>query len=297
MMNVTTNNDAIYVRYNMVKIGSINLFYREAGDPSKPTILLLHGFPSSSNMFRNLMEQLSLEYHLIAPDYPGFGYSSCPAPAEFEYSFDHLGEIIGQFIDILNLRDINFYMQDYGGPVGFRVILKKPQLVKSLIIQNANVFFEGLGPDVQKIAELTAARDLAGLDAAIEYMMSLEGIKYQYLSGAQNPHRISPHSYFMDHFLFERPGIKAIQKVLFANYSSNFTKYPEWQVYLREHQPSILLTWGKNDTIFPGSGALAYQKVVPDAELHLFDGGHFLLEEYGLEVAELMRSFLRRNYD
>ena len=293
-MKKAKKNDVFGMRYKTIMVGGVDLFYREAGDPDKPAVLLLHGFPSSSHMFRGLMEQLSPKYHLIAPDYPGFGYSSCPDPSVFEYSFDHLAEIIEQFIDALKLHDISFYMQDYGGPVGFRIIKKRPELVKSLIIQNANVFLEGLGPDVQKIAALTDAEDLAGLDAAIEHMMSLEGIKEQYVTGVLHPDRISPDSYIMDHYFFGQPGKKAIQKILFANYGSNFPRYAEWQAYLREHQPPVLITWGKNDTIFPGSGAVAYQKELPDADLHLFEGGHFLLEEYGIEVAHLIRSFLKR---
>ncbi|TDO20290.1 alpha/beta fold hydrolase [Pedobacter duraquae] len=293
-MKTTEINDVFYVRYKKVAIGSIEIFYREAGDPKKPSILLLHGFPSSSHMFRNLIEQLSSDYFLIAPDYPGFGYSSCPDPAGFDYSFDHLADIMEQFIDTLKLHDITFYMQDYGGPVGFRIITKRPELVSSIIIQNANVFLEGLGPHVQKIAALTDAQDFAGLDAAIEHMMTLDGIKEQYVSGTLHPDRISPDSYYMDHLFFEEPGKKAIQKILFANYGSNFPKYPQWQSYLREHQPPMLITWGKNDNIFPGSGALAYKKELPDAEVHLFDGGHFLLEEYGIQVAQLIRSFLNR---
>lgn len=292
-MEIAKNNDALFVRYRSVTINGVEVFYREAGDPDNPTILLLHGFPSSSHMFRNLIRQLSGDYHLIAPDYPGFGYSDCPDPSAFDYSFDHLAAIMEQFIDVLKLQHISFYMQDYGGPIGFRIIKKRPELVRSLIIQNANVFLEGLGPDVQNIGAMTEAQDFAGLDAAIEYMMSLEGIKAQYISGTSHPERISPDSYHMDHFFFGQPGKKAIQKILFANYGSNFPKYPEWQAYLREHQPPMLIAWGKNDTIFPGSGALAYQKELPDAELHLFDGGHFLLEEYGIEVARLISSFLQ----
>jgi len=294
-MNIVKKNEASSVCYRTVTIRNVEIFYREAGDPEKPAILLLHGFPSSSHMFRNLIEQLSADYHLIAPDYPGFGYSSCPGPSEFDYSFDHLSEVMELFIDALQLKHINIYMQDYGGPVGFRMIKKRPELVSSLIIQNANVFLEGLGPDVQKIGALAEAQDLAGLDSAIEYMMSLEGIRNQYVSGTLHPERISPDSYFMDLFFFGQPGKKAIQKILFANYSSNFPKYPEWQAYLREYQPPVLIIWGKNDTIFPGSGALAYQKELPRAELHLFDGGHFLLEEYGTEAARLIRSFLQKN--
>jgi pimeloyl-ACP methyl ester carboxylesterase len=286
---------ALGVRYQTVMLGKLEIFYREAGDPGKPTLLLLHGFPSSSHMFRNLFQQLSDDYHLIAPDYPGFGYSACPDPSLFDYSFDHLAVIMEQFIDELKMRDISFYMQDYGGPIGFRIIQKRPELVKCLIIQNANVFLEGLGPDVLKIGALTEANDVAGLDAAIENMMSLEGIKSQYVFGSSQPEIISPDSYHLDHFFINQPGRKAVQKILFANYSSNFPRYPEWQAYLREYHPPLLITWGKNDTIFPGQGALAYKRLLPDAELHLFEGSHFLLEEYGKEVAALIRSFLQKN--
>jgi len=281
--------------YRTVKIEDVELFYREAGNPEKPTILFLHGFPSSSHMFRTLIKLLSQDYHLVAPDYPGFGYSSWPSPSAFDYSFDHLAEIIEKFIDHLNLQSISFYMQDYGGPVGFRVITRRPELVSSLIIQNANVYLEGLGPDVQKVGALTQAQDNAGLEAVINYMMSFEGIKEQYLFGAAQPDFISPDSYYMDHFIFERHGIKDIQKILFKDYANNFPKYPEWQKYLRTYQPPVLLAWGKNDKIFPGAGALAYEKDLPDAEIHLFDGGHFLLEEYANEVSELIDSFLQKN--
>jgi pimeloyl-ACP methyl ester carboxylesterase len=291
-MKTPANNDVLAVRYKTLGIGSLEIFYREAGDPGNPTLLLLHGFPSSSHMFRNLIAALAEDYHLVAPDYPGFGHSACPDPLTFDYSFDQLALLMEQFIDALELQQISFYMQDYGGPVGFRIINKRPELVRSLIIQNANVFLEGLGPDVQKIGALTAAQDLAGLDAAIEEMMSLEGIRAQYLTGTLCPERISPDSYHMDHFFFGQLGRKAIQKILFANYGSNFPKYQEWQAYLRAHQPPVLVVWGKNDTIFPGSGALAYQKELPDAEVHLFDSGHFLLEEYGTDVANLIHAFL-----
>jgi len=281
-------------RYRKVLIENVEIFYREGGDPQKPLLLLLHGFPSSSHMYRNLIEQLAPHYHLIAPDYPGFGFSGAPSAETFSYSFDHLAIIMEKFIDHLKLRSISFYMQDYGGPIGFRIISRRPELVKSLIIQNANVYLEGIGPDVQKIGELTAANDSAGLEAVVDHMMSLEGIREQYVYGSKNSERISPDSYFMDHFQFEQPGIKGIQRILFADYGSNFPLYPQWQQYLRDHRPPLLITWGRNDKIFPGSGALAYQKDVPDAELHLFDAGHFLLEEYHHEVADLIHSFLKK---
>lgn len=293
-MQIEKGNPSSRVHYRSIAIGDVNLFYREAGAPDKPTVLLLHGFPSSSHMFRNLIGWLSKDFHLIAPDYPGFGYSNCPEALKFEYTFDHLAEIIEQLIDRLELSDVNFYMQDYGGPIGFRIIGRRPQLVKSLIIQNANAYLEGLGPDVQKIGALTAANDVVGLNAAVNFMMSLDGIKEQYLFGAHDEASISPDSYTMDHFFMEQPGRKEIQKILFQNYATNFPKYPEWQEYLRHHTPRMLIVWGNNDKIFHGPGAKAYLKDVPNAELHLFEGGHFLLEEYGKEVSNLIRTFLNR---
>ncbi|OOQ56784.1 alpha/beta fold hydrolase [Mucilaginibacter pedocola] len=282
------------IHYRSAAIGPVNIFYREAGDPAKPTLLLLHGFPSSSHMFRNLINWLSADFHLIAPDYPGFGHSSAPAPEGFEYSFAHLSEVMEAFIDSLGLTEVSLYMQDYGGPIGFRIATRRPKLVKALVIQNANAFMEGLGPDVQAIGAMAAAGGVDGLDEAINYMMSVEGIKEQYVFGTADPDAVSPDSYLMDHLFFENPGIRAIQKILFDNYSSNFPLYPEWQQYLREYQPPALITWGANDKIFHGPGALAYKTVLPDAEVHLFDGGHFLLEEYGLEVAGLIRTFFQK---
>jgi len=297
MINQTKKKDQVmatnYITYRKTKIDDLEIFYREAGDPKKPAILLLHGFPSSSHMYRNLMEKLAPHYHLIAPDYPGFGLSSSPSPAVFSYTFDHLSEIVEKFIDKLQLKSISFYLQDYGGPIGFRIMSKRPELVRSLIVQNANIYLEGLGPDVKKIGELTEANDIKGLEAVTTYMMSLEGIKEQYIYGTTYPHRVSPDSYHMDHFIFEQPGIKDIQKVLFNDYGNNFPKYPEWQDYLRKHKPPVLITWGKNDKIFPESGALAYKKDLPNAEVHLFNGGHFLLEEYGNEIAGRIHTFLQ----
>lgn len=280
--------------YHKIKVEDTEIFYREAGELGKPVLLLLHGFPSSSHMYRNLITKLAPDYHLIAPDYPGFGMSGSPSPETFSYTFDHLSETMEQFIDKLKLNSITFYLQDYGGPIGFRIINRRPELVKALIIQNANMYTEGIGPDVQKIGALSAAKDTEGLKAAANYMMSFEGIKEQYLYGSSQPGRISPDSYNMDHFFFEQPGIKDIQKVLFSDYENNFPKYPQWQTYLRKHQPPVLLVWGKNDKIFPGAGATAYKKDLPNAEVHLFSGGHFLLEDHGEEVAGLIQRFMKK---
>jgi pimeloyl-ACP methyl ester carboxylesterase len=281
-------------RYHRITIDEAEIFYREAGNPSNPTMLLLHGFPASSHMFRNLIERLAPDYHLIAPDYPGFGFSNSPSPATFDYSFEQLALIMEKFIDKLGLRAVSFYLQDYGGPIGFRIISKRPELVKSLIIQNANMYLEGLGPDVLQIAALTKAQDTAGLEAVINHMMSFDGIKEQYLYGAKHPELVSPDCYHMDNFLFQQPGIRDIQKILFNDYASNFPLYPQWQMYLRTHRPPVLIVWGRNDKIFPGAGALAYKRDLPAAEIYLFDGGHFILEEYVNEIAELIHIFIQK---
>jgi pimeloyl-ACP methyl ester carboxylesterase len=283
------------VQYKNIEIDGLNIFYREAGSRDNPTILLLHGFPSSSHMYRNLIPHLSSSYHLIAPDYPGFGLSTCLSPDEFEYSFDNLSEVIEKFIDKVGLLNFSLYMHDYGGPVGFRIASRRPKLIQSLIIQNANVYADGLGPEVQKFAVLEKAKDNEGLKAAVDYLLSFEGIKEQYVYGAENIERISPDSYWMDHFFMERNGSKEIQSKLFQNYNTNFPKYPEWQAYLKKHQPLALIVWGKNDKIFTYPGAEAYKRDIKKAELYLLNGGHFLLEEHSETVAEMIIKFLIKN--
>jgi pimeloyl-ACP methyl ester carboxylesterase len=255
---------------------------------------LLHGFPSSSHMYRDLITDLAGKYHVIAPDYPGFGLSSCPALTTFDYTFDNLAVIMEQFIDILGLTKFTWYLQDYGGPIAFRIIGKRPELVQALIIQNANVYVEGLGPDIARIGELQQAGDENALLAAIEHKLSLESIKEEHLFGAENVERVSPDSYQLDHFYMARPGIKEIQVTLFQNYGTNFPKYPEWQQYLSTHQPPTLVVWGKNDKIFTAPGGEAYKKDLKNAAVHLFNGGHFMLEEYHQPVAALIDDFLIR---
>lgn len=294
-MTTTGYHQSLHTSYHKAKIDDLEIFYRQAGDADKPVIFFMHGFPSSSHMFRNLIEWLSADYCLIAPDYPGFGYSSCPDHAGFDYSFDKISEVIEQLIDQLKLTKIVLYMQDYGGPIGFRIAGRRPELISGLIIQNANAFKEGLGPDVLKIGTLQSAGNAGALEAAVSHMMSLEGIKEQYVFGASNPDLISPDSYYMDHFFMMQPGRAEVQKNLFGNYGTNFPKYPEWQEYLREHQPPTLIAWGKNDKIFPGAGALAYRQALPQAEINLFNGGHFLIEEYGREIAALIHGFMQKN--
>jgi pimeloyl-ACP methyl ester carboxylesterase len=281
------------VSYKTVSIDQLHIFYREAGPADAPVILLLHGFPSTSHMYRELIHDLADRYHVIAPDYPGFGQSSIPPLGEFEYTFDNLARVMEQFIDTLGLTKFSWYLQDYGGPVAFRIISKRPELVEALIIQNANVYLDGLGPDVQEIGALQEAGDEAALLAATVKKLGLESIKNEHLSGAAHPEKVSPDSYELAYAYMNRPGVEAVQVALFQNYGTNFPKYPEWQEYLRTQQPRLLVVWGKNDQIFTWPGAEAYKRDVKNAEVHLLDGSHFVLEEYHEAVAALIRNFLK----
>jgi pimeloyl-ACP methyl ester carboxylesterase len=277
--------------FKTITVDNVDIFYREAGPADAPIIVLLHGFPSSSHMYRDLISFLAPDFHVIAPDYPGFGLSSCPPPEKFDYTFDHIAGIMEHFLDQLGLSSFSLYMQDYGGPIGFRIACKRPSAINSLIIQNANIYMDGLGPDVQKIGALEKSGDMNGLHAAIQYMLSAPGVKEQYMHGAYDTARVSPDAYLMDSFLMERNGVKNIQSMLFQNYPVNFSKYPEWQSYLRTNQPPALIVWGKNDKIFTAPGAEAYLKDLQNPELHLLDGGHFMLEEYSGHVASLIKAF------
>lgn len=282
------------VTFNTIDVQGLQIFYREAGPADAPVILFLHGFPSSSHMYRDILRDLAASYHVIAPDYPGFGLSSCPSPETFEYSFDNVASVMEQFIDRLGLNRFTLYMQDYGGPVGFRIISRRPELVEALIIQNANAYVDGLGPYVQELGRLYEAGDEKAIEAAIYHKLSLEGIKEEYLHAVAYPERVSPDAFLSDHYFMERPGIKAIQYTLFRNYGSNFPLYPEWQQYLKTHQPPALIVWGSRDQIFTVPGAEAYMRDLKTAELHLLDGGHFVLEEHHPTVARLIQDFLQK---
>ncbi|MGH9882809.1 MAG: alpha/beta fold hydrolase [Pyrinomonadaceae bacterium] len=279
--------------YNTVKIDDLEIFYREAGDPSRPTILLLHGFPTSSHMFRNLIPLLAGKYHLVAPDYPGFGYSSAPSVSEFTYTFENLADVIDQFTVAKGLKKYSLYVQDYGSPVGYRLALKHPERVQALIVQNGNAYEEGLrgfwnplktyweNPTKENANKL---RDFLKVDAT----------KWQYTHGTRNPNRISPDTWTFDQALLDRPGNQEIQLKLFLDYGSNPPLYPKWQEYFRKHQPPTLIVWGKNDQIFPAEGAEPYKRDLKNIEFHLLDTGHFALEEEGDRIAELIQSFLAR---
>lgn len=280
--------------FNSIKVDGLDIFYREAGDKNKPSILLLHGFPSSSHMYRDLINDLSSKYHVIAPDYPGFGQSSAPNVKEYEYTFDNLSITVEHFIDKIGLKKFSLYMQDYGGPIGFRVAVKRPEFIQSLIIQNANAYKEGLGDALAPLVAYIQNPNSETENTARGFLI-LDTTKWQYLNGAEDTSKVSPDSYTIDQAYLDRKGNDQIQLALFRNYGSNLPKYADWQAYLKKYQPSTLVLWGKNDLLFTAPGAEAFKKDVAAAEVHLINGGHFLLEEHHSEAAKLIDAFLSKH--
>ena len=243
-------------------------------------------------MFRNLIPALADRYHLIAPDYPGFGHSSAPTVDQFSYTFDHLAQVVNDFVGQLGLTKFSLYVQDYGAPVGYRIALQHPERIQALIVQNGNAYEAGIDNDFWKPIKAYWANKTAENAAALLPAFSLEAIKWQYTNGAKQPETIDPDTWTLDHALISRPGQEAIQLALFYSYGSNPPAYPKWQEFFRQSQPPTLIVWGKNDVIFPAAGARAYLRDLPRAELHLLDTGHFALEEEGNTIAHLIRTFL-----
>ena len=275
------------------QVEGINVFYREAGATNSPVLLLLHGFPSSSFYFRNLMPLLGRNYRVIAPDYPGFGYSETPAVDKYVYTFDHLAGVTEKFLEARGITNCFIYMQDYGGPVGMRVAVDHPEWIAGLVFQNANVYQEGLLERFFLKKPLWEKRTGA-TEAPVLRNKEFDSVKYQYVHGARHPEQMSPDAWTMDLALLERPGNKAIQLELQADYGNNLTKYPEWQEYLRRRRPPTLVVWGKNDPIFGPKGAQAFLRDVPNAEVHLLDTGHFALEEDVAAIAQFFANFVER---
>jgi pimeloyl-ACP methyl ester carboxylesterase len=278
-------------QYKTTEIDNLDIFYREAGSPEQPSILLLHGFPSSSHMYRNLIDELKDDYHLVAPDYPGFGYSGFPRKQEFDYSFDRISEVIEAFCQKIGLTSFSPFMQDYGAPVGFRIAERNPDWIQTLLIQNGNAYKEGIGPTFDPIRELWNDRN-EDTEQTIMDLFTLETTRWQYHHGASNPELISPDSYTLDQFLMDRPKNKEMQLELQYDYRNNVKEYPKWHAYFEEHQPPALVVWGKNDTFFPADGARAYEQHLDNLEVHLLDSGHFPLEEYADVTATFVRKFL-----
>ena len=277
--------------YRTVSIDGLDIFYREAGSRDNPTILLLHGFPTSSHMFRNLIPALADKFHLVAPDYPGYGNSSMPTVDEFDYTFDHLAEIVEKFIDAIDLKKYSLYVMDYGAPIGYRIAAKYPERVQSLIVQNGNAYEEGLREFWEPIKAYWQERSPENAEK-LKYLVTLEATKWQYTNGVRNPEAISPDTWNMDQLFLDRPGNEEIQLALFYSYGTNPPLYPQWQEYFRKYQPPTLIVWGQNDYIFPAEGAYPYQRDLKDVEFHLLDTGHFALEEEGEAIANYIRQFL-----
>ena len=289
------------------------IFYREAGPKDAPTILLLHGFPTSSHMFRNLIPKLSDRFHLVAPDYPGYGNSSMPTVDKFDYSFDNLAKVMEHFIQKVGLKKYSLYLMDYGAPVGFRLAVSHPERIDALIIQNGNAYVEGidnnfwepikeywkdrrainkgLDNDFWKNVKAAYKQPNMSNEDALRFLVTLGATQWQYTNGVRNKEMISPDNWHVTQRLLDRPGNEAIQLQLFYSYRSNPPLYPKWQAYLRKHQPPTLVVWGKKDEIFPAEGAHPYKRDLKNVEFHLLDTGHFALEEDGEVITEYIRRF------
>jgi len=281
----------VTIQYHNVAIDGINIFYREAGPKDAPVLLMLHGFPSSSHMFRDLIPQLSDQFRIIAPDYPGFGYSDAPAVDEFEYTFDNLTQIIEKLIVSLRLKKFSLLMQDYGGPIGFRIASQRPERIQALIVQNANAYVEGISAAFNPIKPFWENRN-DETETPVRALFTKEMTKFQYTYGASNPDKICPDSWHHDQALLDKPGNDLIQLALLHDYPSNVGLYEEWQAYFRRVQPPTLVVSGKNDPFFTPAGQEAFKRDIKQAEVHLFDGGHFVLEEYHIAIATIISTFL-----
>jgi pimeloyl-ACP methyl ester carboxylesterase len=280
------------IQNQTISVDGQTIFYREAGNKEKtPTILLLHGFPTSSHMFRNLIPALADKFHLIAPDYPGFGNSSMPTVDEFQYTFDHLAEIVDKSIERIGLEKYSIYLMDYGAPIGFRLAVKHPERIEALIVQNGNAYDEGLREFWDPLKAYWSEPNEKNKDA-LKKFLTVEATRWQYTHGVKNENAISPDNWLLDQLLLDRPGNKEIQLQLFYDYRSNPPLYPQWQDYFRKYQPPTLVVWGRNDFIFPQEGAIPYQRDLKNIEVHLLDTGHFALEEEGELIAELISRFL-----
>ncbi|MBV8399303.1 MAG: alpha/beta hydrolase [Acetobacteraceae bacterium] len=284
------------VFYRTVQVGGLSIFYREAGRPDGPTLLLLHGFPSSSRMYEPLLARLSAHYHLVAPDYPGFGHSDAPSAKVFSYTFDHIAEVMQHFTEALHLDRYALYMQDYGGPVGFRLAIAHPERVQAFIIQNAVAHEDGLGPLWQKRREFWTDRaaNEAGLRANFS---SLAATRQRHVGSNPNPETLDPDRWTDEFAFLSRPGEEEIQLDLFYDYRTNVARYPAWGAWLRQHQPATLIIWGKYDPSFLAAEAAAYRRDLPKAEVHILDAGHFASYEKPDEIAWLIGDFLKRTLD
>ncbi|WP_428525075.1 alpha/beta fold hydrolase [Roseibium sp.] len=291
--NASERASTFGTKFGYETIDGLRIAYREAGDPANPTVLLLHGFPTSSHMFRNLIPDLAADYHVIAPDFQGFGASDMPSAETYDYTFDNLAGTIEELLERKNIENYALYLMDYGAPVGYRLFADAPEKVTGFIIQNGNAYEEGL-PEFWDPIRAYWTDPSEENAAPLRAFLGIEGTKWQFTHGTRNPDAISPDNYWHVQYLLDRPGNAEVQLELFYDYRTNLTLYPEWQALFREHQPPALVVWGKNDQIFPAEGAHPYRQDLTNVEFHLLDTGHFALEEDGAFIAEEIRDFLER---
>jgi pimeloyl-ACP methyl ester carboxylesterase len=278
-------------KHRTQKIDGLEIFYREAGDPEKPALVLLHGFPTSSHMYRHLIERLAGDFHLVAPDYPGFGNSSAPDPATFAYTFAKLTEVTERLLDSLGLERFGIFVQDYGSPVGFRLAARRPDRVGWIVCQNGNAYEEGFTGFWNHLREKYWQNPTRETEAPLADFLTRDAAIWLYTEGVRDRENISPDNWNMDVSFLDSAEKRRIQLDLFYDYRTNTDLYPEWQAYLRTHQPPTLVVWGKNDPIFAQEGALAFKRDLMDVELHFFDTGHFALEEDLDAIAPLIKRF------
>lgn len=291
--NFKNKDNMTTIKYRTLEVSGVNIAYREAGNPENQTIVLLHGFPTSSHQYRKVLNQLSDEFHLIAPDYPGFGNSDFPDSSAFEYTFDNLAATIDAFLEKKKITSYALMIQDYGAPIGFRIATAHPERITAIINQNGNTYEEGLGAAWKDTKAFWANRNKKSEEALL-HSFSLEGLKWQYTHGTRNPESINPDTWHLDYLRMSRPNAHAVQLDLFYDYQNNVKLYPKWQQYLRDNQLPLLIVWGKNDVFFPESGAVAFKKDVKNIDYNIYDTGHFALEEDADIIIPKMRSFMRK---
>lgn len=277
------------VRYTWADADGMRVFYREAGDPTHPTLLLLHGFASSSHQFRELIPLLADKFHIVAPDLPGFGFTEVPAVRDYRYTFDAFGQTLTHFVDALGLASYTLYVFDYGAPAGLRLALNYPERVTGFISQNGNAYLEGLGDAWAPVQAYWAEPSAANRQVVNDAVLNMEGIRWQYLHGVADVEQVAPETWHLDTLLMERPGNREIQLDLFLDYANNLTRYPDFQAFFRDRQPPALIIWGKHDPFFIPAGAEAYRRDNPNAVVELLDTGHFALETHVAHIAMRIR--------
>jgi pimeloyl-ACP methyl ester carboxylesterase len=292
-INNTSTRRQFPVHYKTARLNELDVFYREAGPENAPVVLLLHGFPTSSNMFRNLIPRLAGSFHVVAPDYPGFGQSSMPDRANFAYTFENLTNVVDQLVDHLGIGKFSLYVMDYGAPVGYRLALRRPDQVQSLIVQNGNAYDEGLREFWDPIKKYWADPSPENR-TALHFLVEPKSTRWQYENGVADHTLLDPTTWILDQIGLDRPGNREIQMDLFLDYGTNVPLYPQLQAFFRKYQPPALIVWGKNDFIFPPEGAAPYSRDLKNVETHLLDTGHFALETHGEEIASRIESFLQK---